>query len=172
MSKKMVKKSVNDITKNMGVEYLRQVRTKFDQIDTFDLSRCSGPLAESILYQPYTVFTIANHGNHKGGAFAAGFIFNKIGESVILRTKKAKLFREDVENALALCQSSKSRVYMDPLKNILNLFGENEKKIKVLGNSALNKQLEELAKSLSSRISQANERAAQEIQKLFKTQID
>jgi hypothetical protein len=29
MSKKMVKKSVNDITKNMGVEYLRQVRTKF-----------------------------------------------------------------------------------------------------------------------------------------------
>ncbi|KAF9342610.1 hypothetical protein BGX34_007897, partial [Mortierella sp. NVP85] len=35
----MVKKTIGTITENMGVEHLRQLRTKFDELDTYDLSR-------------------------------------------------------------------------------------------------------------------------------------
>jgi hypothetical protein len=54
-------------------------------------------------------------------------------------------------------------VFTGPLKIILELFGER-KKIKIIGNPALNKQLEVLAEELTKKVSAANKRPTQEIQ--------
>lgn len=164
-ARRMVKKSLLEVTKNMGVEHLRQVRTKFDQLDTYDLSRCSGPLTASTLYQPYTVFTIANSGNGQGATFAAGYIFNKIGQAVIIHGEKAVVFKKDVKYGLNLCQSCQE--FLIPFEAIHNLFAADEQETFVLGNMALNKQLEILAQSLSRRISEANKKVTAEIQQLF-----
>ncbi|KAK3813235.1 MAG: hypothetical protein J3Q66DRAFT_285802 [Benniella sp.] len=128
----------------MKVEHLRQVRTKFDRINTYDLSRCSGPITNSILYQPLETT------DAQGGVFAAGPIFNKICQSVILHAKKARLY-QDVKNALEMCQSSKSQEFESLLKNILELFGPN-KKMKIIGNSPLNEQLEPMVDAVTKRI--------------------
>ncbi|KAG0195914.1 hypothetical protein BGX28_000388 [Mortierella sp. GBA30] len=166
-ARKMVNQSLEEVNNNMGVEHLRQLRTKFDQLDTYDLSRCSGPLTASPLYQPYTLFTVANFGTGQGAAFAGAYIFNKIGQAVIIRGEKATLFETDVKGCIKMCQSSQE--FQIPFKTIHDLFLDDKKDIKILGNVALNKQLELLAQSLSRRISEANKKVTVEIQNLFAT---
>jgi hypothetical protein len=46
-------------SENMAMKSLRQLETKFDQLDTYDLSQCSGSLTARTLYQPWTIFTMA-----------------------------------------------------------------------------------------------------------------
>ncbi|KAF9348748.1 hypothetical protein BGX34_002270 [Mortierella sp. NVP85] len=53
-AKMMIGKSVSELIKNMGLESMRQLRTKFDQLDTYDLFRCSGPLTATCLHRPST----------------------------------------------------------------------------------------------------------------------
>ncbi|ORY88364.1 hypothetical protein BCR41DRAFT_316018 [Lobosporangium transversale] len=163
--KRLMKGSPSKATFNKDVECLRQVRTKFDRLDTFDLSRCSGPMTNSILYQPYTIFTIVNSGSGRGGAFAAGFIFHQVGQAVIKKKKKAVLTRSDVLFSLTHCSSSQD--FRAPLEAILGLFSESQKKISVIGNAELNVQLQKLAASLSSKISEENRKIGAGIVRLL-----
>ncbi|ORY91812.1 hypothetical protein BCR41DRAFT_403493, partial [Lobosporangium transversale] len=134
---KEMKKSLCRVTRNMGVECLRQIRTKFDRFNTYDLSRCSGPMTNSILYQPYTIFTIANSGGGRGRAFGAGFLFNKIGQAVIINKEKAKLARSVIRVSLEQCTSNQD--FRTSLEAIQALFSDSVDEITVIGNAELNK---------------------------------
>ncbi|KAK3812092.1 MAG: hypothetical protein J3Q66DRAFT_286211 [Benniella sp.] len=96
VAKHMVGKSISEIIKNMGMQSLRQLQTKFDELDTYNRSRFSGPLTATIRFQPRTVFTFANYKNGTGAAYGAGRLFYAIGKAVIRHGKKARLSREDV----------------------------------------------------------------------------
>ncbi|KAG0329473.1 hypothetical protein BGZ99_001859 [Dissophora globulifera] len=45
--RKIKKRSVKKIANIYGVDRLRQIRSKFDKYDTFQLRRCSGPLTDA-----------------------------------------------------------------------------------------------------------------------------
>ncbi|KAF9350203.1 hypothetical protein BGX26_011576 [Mortierella sp. AD094] len=163
---KISESSYSEATRNLSIGNLRQIRTKFDQLDSYNLTRCSGPLTKGLLYQPYTVFTIANSGNDSCAGFAAGHLFNRIGKAVITQGTKAVLTREDVEYELSMFNPGQEA--FKPFNNIQKLFGAEKDKISIIGNSALNAQLEELAKLLSKKISDANQiTIAAELRKLF-----
>ena len=163
-AKNMVGKSVLEITKNMAEESLRQLKTKFDQLDTYDFSRCSGPLTARTLYQPWTIFTIANHGNGTGVAQAVGGVFYKIGRAVILHGEEAILSRKEVIRDWKMCKASKE--FGPPLEAIVGLFGK-ETEMTIIGNAALNQELEKLATRMSRSIADANKDSATNIRSLF-----
>jgi hypothetical protein len=163
-ARKIAGKPLEEVLEKLGVDQLRQLRSKFDHLDTFNLWRCSGPLTATTLHRPYRVYTISSFGHGKGGAFAAGEIFSKIGKAVILKGKTGVLCRDDVQHAIQICGSSQD--YLRPLQAILHLFNE-DKEILIVGNSNLNTELEKMAKSLSSRISQGNKSIAIKIEKVF-----
>ena len=162
--KKMVGKPVSKITKNMARESLGQLKTKFDQLDTYDFSRCSGPLTARTLYQPWTIFTIANHGNGNGAAQGAGSVFCKVGGAVILHGEEVALSRKEVIRDWEMCKGSKD--FGPPLEAIVGLFGE-ETEMRIIGNAALNRELEKLAPRLSRLISDANKDAESNIRSLI-----
>ncbi|KAF9345189.1 hypothetical protein BGX34_004965, partial [Mortierella sp. NVP85] len=152
-AKNMIGKSVLEITRNKGMESLRQLKTKFDELDTYDLSRFSGPLTALDQYRPYSVFTIVNHGNGTGAAYGAGRLFYEIGKAVILRGDEARLTRKEVMGDLELCRTS--RDYFTPLQEVANLFGEHAE-INITRNAALGEELKKLAVPLSRKVSDAN----------------
>ncbi|KAF9915253.1 hypothetical protein BGZ65_000828, partial [Modicella reniformis] len=158
---RLPKKSADEVLEKLGLDHLRQLRSKFDHLSTFGLWRCSGPLTDKNVFRPYTVYTILDFG---GGVYAVGEIFNKIGKAVILHGKEAVLCHDDVQHAVEICGSS--RDFLPALKAIICLFKE-EKEIPIRRNSKLNEELEKMAGLLSSRISVGNRSIASEIKNLF-----
>ncbi|KAK3818637.1 MAG: hypothetical protein J3Q66DRAFT_282070 [Benniella sp.] len=106
VAKNLVGKSISEITKNMGMESLRQLQTKFDELDTYDLCRFSGPLTATIRFQPRTLFTFANYKNGTGAAYGAGRLFYAIGKAVICHGEKATLSRKEVMRDQEMCRGS------------------------------------------------------------------
>ncbi|KAF9578001.1 hypothetical protein BGW38_006451 [Lunasporangiospora selenospora] len=163
-ARKIAKKSIIKTTRDMGIWQLRQLRSKFHLLDTYDFSRFSGPLTATPLLRPCTIFTVANFGNISGARYAAAEMFNKIGKAIICRGKNAVVEREDVSRWLEEC--SLSREWVVPFQTILNLF-KTEDSIGIIGNSDLNKQLEIIAELLMSKINDANKIIVAEIEKLI-----
>ncbi|KAF9154223.1 hypothetical protein BGX21_004183 [Mortierella sp. AD011] len=161
IAKRMLRKSVSEITENMGVENLRQIRTKFDIQDTFNQFRCSGPLTNSILYRPNTVFTLANFGNGEKAQNAAGFILNKVGISMINGGESSALPKDVVLHCKEIC--SPNSLYFDLICEIEGLYSEDDRTIPIIGNKALDKILTNLAESLSRKITEANKNAVTNI---------
>ncbi|KAF9428178.1 hypothetical protein BGZ76_002027 [Entomortierella beljakovae] len=163
---KMKEMTTSKVTENMGTDRLRQIRTKFNELNSYELCRFSGPLTNTSLYQPITVFTYSNHTNVQSSGFAAaGSIFYSIGKSVIINGDNAVIFRKDVGIALQNCKG-KGQVY-DVICDILEVFDENEE-IKIIGNMKLNTELERMADLLSSKITNSNKTVALELRKLFR----
>ncbi|KAF9344954.1 hypothetical protein BGX34_005185 [Mortierella sp. NVP85] len=161
----MVGKSVSEITKNKGIESLRQLKTKFSELDTYDLSRFSGPLTATIQCLPYTVFTFTDYGNGTGAAYGAGRLFYTIGKAVILHGDEARLSRKEVTRDLEMCRGSKE--FLAPFEKIALLFRE-EQEIAIIGNEALSAGLKDLAELLSRKVADANTKEIkQQIQALF-----
>ncbi|ORZ09031.1 hypothetical protein BCR41DRAFT_358761 [Lobosporangium transversale] len=162
---KMENLTCEKITRQMGTEQLRQVRTKFHLMDTYQLSRRSGPLTDSTLFQPITVFTFANHSNVKGSSFAAGIILNGVGKSVIVDGECAVLRLDDVKRALPHCKPSSEVLRL--IQSIHALFTPGVQSIPIIENSELNTVLESLATFLTQKLPKANMTKVKEIKKLF-----
>ncbi|KAF9372007.1 hypothetical protein BGX21_004939, partial [Mortierella sp. AD011] len=66
------------------LEQLRQVRSKFHELSTYNLSRAWSPLTPACTMQPYNLFTLANSSTmEKRAGRAAAILFNKIAIEVI-----------------------------------------------------------------------------------------
>ncbi|KAF9406148.1 hypothetical protein BGZ76_006408, partial [Entomortierella beljakovae] len=120
----MKEPTLSKVTENMGTDRLCQIRTKFDQLDTYELCRYSGPLTNTSLHQPVTIFTFANQTNAQSSGLSAGYIFNRIGRSVIIDGENAVLTRKNITKALKSCKAN--GVIYDSITNIQKLFGAND----------------------------------------------
>lgn len=164
-AKKAIKMSYSKITKNMGTEQLRQVRKNFHLLDTYELSRRSGPLTDSTSFRPITIFTYANHCNDNGAGFGAGLLFNRVGQSVILQKENAALEMKDVKLALQHCKNSREVL---PIVNTIHaLFEPGTQKIPIIGNFDLNSSLESLSEIVTRKIVKLNVTRKKEVMKLF-----
>ncbi|KAF9997555.1 hypothetical protein BGZ65_006870 [Modicella reniformis] len=163
---KIAKKPVDKVTRDMSIWQLRQVRSKFHMLDTYDFCRFSGPLTARSLLRPCTIFTVANFGNINGARYAAAEMLNKIGKAVIRQGKEATVAREDVRRWLEECNLSGE--WVAPFQMILSLFKKKDS-IRIIGNADLNGQLEVIAELLSSKINDANKVIVAEIEKLIKS---
>ncbi|KAF9405061.1 hypothetical protein BGZ76_006699 [Entomortierella beljakovae] len=146
-----------EITMNMGTEQLHL-------LDSFELSRRSGPLTDSALFRPITIFTYANHCEGKGAGFGAGLILNRIGQSVINQGEDGVLKATDVKLSMKYCKKCSKTSPI--INNIFQLF-HDDTQIKIIGNHDLNPQLEKLAEGMTSKISKLNSTKKKEIMKLF-----
>ncbi|KAI8347413.1 hypothetical protein B0O80DRAFT_214120 [Mortierella sp. GBAus27b] len=142
-----------------GISELRQVRSHFDEISTFTMCRASGDLARNNLCQPYTIFTFALSeviATTKAGAIAD--LFFAIGEAVLSAGSQAQLSREVVSSVLERCQERETDT--TKLEDVLELYGEGEQGIAIIGNSPLCAHLTPLVNSLMSHIVKANEKVS------------
>ncbi|KAF9409903.1 hypothetical protein BGZ76_005597 [Entomortierella beljakovae] len=158
------------ISKEGTIWEMRQLRSKFDDPSTYLLCRSSGHLTNDHTSQPYTVFTLSCHDSLENGTgAAAAIIFHKIAKEVLKHGSKATIRRKVFKRALDHCSGNSDIV--DALKKILSLFDDikksNPKRIPILRNAALNKELEIIAEKLSSHIAVANKTVVSFIEQNF-----
>lgn len=150
------------------LEQIRQIRSKFDKLQTYHLCRAWGPLTPGHSMQPYSIFTlVSNHSSEKGAGRAAAHLFNQIAVSVLLERENATLDHSVLEESLGFCK--KSSQILDIL-NTINTRFSGEQTIPIIGNEELDRDLKELAQLLvSSYIEPANKKSAAFIEKQFST---
>jgi hypothetical protein len=93
--------AISEITGNMGVEHMRQLRSKFDQLDTYNLSRRSVPLTATSLHRPYTIFIMGEQRKKEGLSYGTGRLLFAISEAVLFLGDKAKLCLDEVYQGLS-----------------------------------------------------------------------
>jgi len=163
-AKEMIGKPISEITENMGIECMRQIKSKFDKLDTYDLSRCSGPLTATFLHRPHTIFTVGDQGKNEGPSHGARRVFFKIGEAVLLHHDNAELCLDEVKKNMQMCQTAKDICV--PFNAIAKLFG-SKTKITIIGNAGLDEQLTKLSSAMSKPIREANKKVVVQLQALF-----
>ncbi|KAF9897581.1 hypothetical protein BX616_005323, partial [Lobosporangium transversale] len=151
---------------------LRQLRSKFHDPSTYLLCRAAGPFTRSRTCQPYTIFTVASCERFRmdGKGYAGSTIFSSIGQAVLCEGAKGCLKRGVVEKARQLCGNAGregGNITM-AINNIMGLFEAETDALTIIGNIALNKQLEVIAKELSGQLVKANEHAQAYIKQVFK----
>ncbi|KAI9303561.1 hypothetical protein BJ944DRAFT_289301 [Cunninghamella echinulata] len=147
------------ISKTNILYQLRQLNTKFDMPSTFYLCRASGPITKSHIYQPYSLFTLADFDR---GRTPATTIFSLIATSIIKHGAEANLPIQFVKKCNSQCKGKILSIFQE----ILDLYGSSTQ-ITILGNNELNGKLETLAGLLPSYIATANKSVENEITKLF-----
>ncbi|ORX44292.1 hypothetical protein DM01DRAFT_1386925 [Hesseltinella vesiculosa] len=145
--------NMNSIHPHSRLMQIRQLRTKFDEIFTYNAFRSS--LFHAPRLQPYTIYTFCKSTSKPNGGTIASTLFAHIARQVIMDGQFADLDKITVDGLFKKLE--KSKVVKDLFSSILNLYNENDK-IKIIGNSPLNKILEQLASFLSPRISTFNKK--------------
>ncbi|CAO3565325.1 unnamed protein product [Mortierella alpina] len=146
-------------------EQLRQLRSKFHDGSTYRLCRASGFMTQSHTCMPYTVFTLADFDQSQSvEGRAASSLFQAIATGVLTQGLEACLELATVLTLRSQCsdQGSIGRIF----DKIVESFS-SQKAIAVIGNTALNAELEGLAQILSSYISTANKSVASFVQDCF-----
>ncbi|KAF9146151.1 hypothetical protein BGX21_006876 [Mortierella sp. AD011] len=116
--------------------------------------------------QPYTVFTLADSDSmEKGQGYGVATLFQEIGLRVIADGEKAKLKAKVVEESLELCEGKSSNISKS-IKKIRTLF-QGQKSINIIKNKALNTELTNLAKHVSSYITTTNNNSAAFVETVF-----
>ncbi|KAF9895585.1 hypothetical protein BX616_009352, partial [Lobosporangium transversale] len=148
------------------VEQIRQIRSKFDKLQSYLLCRAWGPLTPSHLMQPYSIFTlVSNYSSEKGAGRAAAHLFNQIAVSVLSKKEFAKLEHSVLQESLALCKKPSQ---ISEILSSINTEFNGEQTIPIIGNEELNRNLKELAQLLvSGYIEPANKKSITFIEKRF-----
>ncbi|KAF9434720.1 hypothetical protein BGZ76_007554 [Entomortierella beljakovae] len=110
----------------------------------------------------------SSDGLEKGNMAAVAVIFNNIAKVVLQHGSNATIRRKIIQKALSDCSGDGEIVKV--LKRILESYKDiksRPKKIPILGNKALNKDLESLAEELSSSIADANKTVVGYIEQNF-----
>ncbi|KAG2201539.1 hypothetical protein INT47_007416 [Mucor saturninus] len=133
---------------------LRQVRTRFHELDTYSASRST--LFHGYLQQPITVFTYGkNTTSANSGALSSRFLA-MLATSVMRDGRNAHLGKNNVENLLT--EFNKESKAKSVIERVLQLFGDNNT-IPIIGNTRLNFIAEELATLLASYLSTTNKKS-------------
>ncbi|ORE00853.1 hypothetical protein BCV72DRAFT_237333 [Rhizopus microsporus var. microsporus] len=130
---------------------LKQVRSKFDCLSTYTMCRSSSTMASPLKLQPTTIWTLVDQdSNHTtmSQEKVGSLLFRTIALQVIRHGRSATLHLDDFKPIQALSKDSSAVASI--LHNICSLF-DNQKEIKIIGNSALNSQLVDLANGISNK---------------------
>lgn len=142
---------------------LRQIRSKFNEIETFYRIRATTDMLNVIHCQPLSIFTLCNHlkaldsnteddsANYK----LASQLFMKIASAVILKNYKARLHKDVVESIFLKFKKPSQRI-PTIVKEILDLYEDESEEIRVISNIALNRKLVSLADLLAPQINKSN----------------
>ncbi|KAF9998883.1 hypothetical protein BGZ65_005683 [Modicella reniformis] len=149
---------------------LRQLRSKFYDPSTYLLCRALGNLTRQPAHQPYTVFNVAGcDRSNAGQEAAAAVVFNEIGKDILFKGDGATLARNVVVKARDQCSNAGD--IRKTLDNILALFNAENSEMPIIGNTQLNKHLEDLARLLSRLLSRFITRANENAMVLLKTSL-
>ncbi|KAI7898005.1 uncharacterized protein BX663DRAFT_546726 [Cokeromyces recurvatus] len=158
LDKKSVELALN-IAKN---DKYKQLNAFFDDGSTYYLCRYSGPLTQSHTCHPYSVFTLFDSDM---GRSSASNIFGVIAIEVLKKGNEAQLNKDVVSESLENCNNeSISKVR----EEVLLLFNTSGLSIPILGNSVLNKHLQNLAILLHPYLTTANKSVQSAILQTFK----
>ncbi|KAG0324180.1 hypothetical protein BGZ99_002143 [Dissophora globulifera] len=148
------------------LDQLRQLRSKFNDGSTYRLCRASGFLTMRHTCNPYTVFTLADFDQaHSTDGQAAATLFQEVAKSVLAFGMEAALKRDAVTALRTSCLANGN--VGKALDRVVACFPADHDTIPVIGNVALNSQLEQLAKVLSSYIATANSSVETFVQECF-----
>ncbi|KAI9015246.1 hypothetical protein CLU79DRAFT_724982 [Phycomyces nitens] len=147
--KPMLKNETVNECQQMPILYqLRQLRSKFDRLSTYTKCRASSSFTSHPFLQPTTIWTLSsqngstliNLSQEKIGAL----IFRTIAIQVCKAGAHASLDRVAVDEIVALANDTSISAI---LTSIQGLFDDQEK-IDIIGNAALNSQLTDLANKI------------------------
>ncbi|GAB5586184.1 hypothetical protein Unana1_01084 [Umbelopsis nana] len=168
------KSDVSSVYEHNLLYQLRQVRSKFHQASTYSLCRASSTLTNDHMCQPYTIFTLADNDN--GHDYSDGrmisLLFREIACSVLRSSQesRASLQRSFVLELQKHCNLD--RTIRDKLGSILDLYGNNEADIPIIGNVTLNNILQTLSHKLATHINQANASQINVIKHRFQNHVE
>jgi hypothetical protein len=169
-------KKVNEEAKQLGVDIncegvnvshsayqLRQLRSKFNEIETYQRLRATFDLFNIVKDQPISIFTLCNHkrvdssDSEDPANYTLGSkLFMQIATEVLRGKYKARL-KKDIIESLILQFKNKNQQIPKIFENILDLFGDGSDQIRILYNNALNRHLANLASLLSSKFTKSNQ---------------
>lgn len=133
--------AANALSKHDTLYRLRQFRSKFHDVSSFFLCRSLSTFTNDHRCRPYTIFTYCDYdGGDTSSGKVASLLFKKIATSVI-SSESPVLGKQDVENCIQHCFDCSIKNICEA---ILQLFPENQQKLCILGNVALNQQLVKL----------------------------
>ncbi|ORX48528.1 hypothetical protein DM01DRAFT_1116792 [Hesseltinella vesiculosa] len=127
---------------------LRQIRSKFDASSAYNLVRTSGPLTQSHLCYPFTVFTIADYDQINN---PAAILFRLVALQTLKLGSNAGLPKETVERLASKATGKMKRAFDEIL-----LACNNTTIIPILNNEHLAKPLATMADLLAPTIVTAN----------------
>lgn len=147
----MMKTEADNITRlsdSLILYQLRQIRSKFDASSAYNLVRASGPLTQSHLCYPFTVFTIADYNQINS---PAAILFRLVALQALKHGSNAVLPKAMVEQLASKATGKMKRAFDEIL-----LAYNNTTTIPVLNNEYLAKPLATMADLLAPTIVTAN----------------
>ncbi|GAA5796876.1 hypothetical protein HPULCUR_002254 [Helicostylum pulchrum] len=154
---------------------VRQIRSKFTEIETYDKLRATFDLLNIVSDQPVTIFTLcdfskaipSDDGEPYSNYTLGSKLFMKIAAEIFSKEYKAQLEKDVVESIMF---RFKDRTQKIPriIEEIMNLYDtKGVEKIRILYNQELNRILVKLANVLASSITKANKEIIKNIQTAF-----
>ncbi|KAG2206304.1 hypothetical protein INT47_007318 [Mucor saturninus] len=150
--KTMLQEETINKCQQMPILYqLRQLRSKFDCLSTYTKCRASSSFTSHPFLQPTTIWTLSSQNGSSSNLInlsqdkIGALIFRTLAVQVSRYGAHASLDRVAVDEVAAL---TKSRSTSAIFQNIHRLF-DNKEEIDIIGNSALNSQLTDLANSIN-----------------------
>ncbi|CAO3633153.1 unnamed protein product [Cunninghamella echinulata] len=142
---------------------LRQLRTHFHHASTYYLCRASSSITSGHIFQPYTVFTLADFdcGKDSQGRIASE-LFRLIALQV-LKSDRPTLNKKKLECLIKKCNGK----ILEKMRSILLLFTADEDELEIFENKELNMYLQSLADILSSYLATANKSVASLITNIY-----
>ncbi|KAI8374004.1 hypothetical protein EDC96DRAFT_562727 [Choanephora cucurbitarum] len=148
------KTNLDSIYTHSRLMQLRQLKTRFHEIDTYSSSRST--LFHGYLQQPMTVFTYGKGATSINSGSLSSRLLATLATSVMRDGESARLAKKSVEKLLSeFTKETKAKVVF---LRIIQLFDDNDD-IAIIGNSGLNSLAEELATLLAPYISTANKKS-------------
>jgi hypothetical protein len=135
---------------------LRQLRSKFEELETYDKMKASFDALDLLADQPLTIYTLAAHpkvlpsDDHEKAA-------NYVLASEVTGKKYKSRLEKDVAESIFFKFKEPNQQIPKIFKDTLSLYGEIEEEIRILSNNELNRRLVQLASKLSSYIIRTKE---------------
>ncbi|ORZ26569.1 hypothetical protein BCR41DRAFT_414416 [Lobosporangium transversale] len=138
---------------------LRQLRTYFNHPSTYYQCRAWGPLMQSSVSIPYSVFTLVDYDQtDRGSAFQFSKLLQSIAINVIVNGDQAVLCRHEVTDCKLGCSNTMPTDLRLSFTRVLNLFPDETPfaAIPIIGNKELNNVLSVFAQHATASLSRPN----------------
>jgi hypothetical protein len=153
----------NGVDRAHSLYQLRQIRSKFGEIQTYDRIRSTVDMFNVTKQQPISIFTLCNQrkavdsngSENPANYILASKLFANIAGEVLAKKYKAMLTKDATESILLQFKNKQQHI-PTIISKILDLFEDSEDQIRILHNHDLNRHLVNLASQLAPYITKAN----------------